>query len=171
MKRSPLRARAPWTYARTHAPTRDHALCTPMSSNSCVAGNADARKYIVFVPHANSRNAHHRRPSALDCRSRERQTERWSRWRRRRVPSGSRGSHLSSRSRSHVVPSNRRTCLPALALTYSSTSPCVLSAFFSSLSVTCHLPVASLRAHSPSATTRAVRLPSGDPQADVHGTC
>lgn len=44
-------SRAPRTYARTH----DHALRTPTSSDSCVAGNADAHAYIVFALHANSR--------------------------------------------------------------------------------------------------------------------
>lgn len=87
-------------------------------------------------------NAHHR-PSALDCRSRERQTE--PSWRRRRVPLG-----FSRLPPLRGVTSSPPTSAPVSLLSRSPIPlppPALHSPFFS-LSLTCHLPVASLRAHS-----------------------
>lgn len=77
-------SRAPRTYARTH----DHALRTPTSSDSCVAGNADAHAYIVFASYANSRT---RTIDGLPRLTVDRENAKPKPCRRRRqVPSGSR---------------------------------------------------------------------------------
>lgn len=139
---NPHRARAR-TRASTHAPTHDHARCSLTSSSSCIAENANAR-----VCNALRRIiAHYRRLSALDCRSDGNVKPK-----RVSASSGFRfpcNSHLSWRSRGHFVPSSRRTCasLPLTVRTHlilHITPPAYHPFFF----LTCHLPVASLRAHS-----------------------
>lgn len=74
-------------YARTHAPTRDHALRTP-NVLGFLRREERGRTSVHRIRFAcKLAYAHHRRPTALDCRSRERQTE--PSRRRRWVPLGS----------------------------------------------------------------------------------
>lgn len=149
MKRSPSRASR--MYARTHARSR--------TTHPDVLGflRRDARGYasvhrIRFA--CKLANAHHRRPSALDCRSRERETES-SRRQRRRVPSGSRDSHLFEELLRPLQPAHLSPC----SRTYSSISPCILVRFFS-LSLSLFYLLFTCCQLARALTILAIRLPS-----------
>lgn len=143
-------------HPRTHARTHDHARCTP----SCrrvprITENASRNIYRALLI----------RLSALDCRSRGRQTQTEASGSEspglRFPPDVTPPTSLSSLflrrgSRSHFLPSSlgapvplspspnphRISLLPLRVLPFAS----LMYIFFSSL--TCRLPVASLRAHS-----------------------